>query len=254
MLVVSASAIRMVEELAIRARREGYGRLSAFAHDPAFFVRRGFSIVPHTWVPEKIAHDCNACPLFRNCGQYAIVLELDRASVARSSNLRRTRRRTVVAPPMSKPAPDRGRRHRTVGFSRQRPALRHQGQRQARPVADRQRCAGDRRRRVHGESRQGGAALPVRRITWRRAAACARAIVTNSGCANACTGPQGMADAARWRSSPRRRCRLQRASRAGRVDRRHRRQPEDGQDPRRHSAGGGRRWPPTAAPPPRARS
>ena len=94
-LVVSRDArrlgvgVRMVEELAVRARREGFVRLTAFAHDPAFFVRRGFSIVPHTWVPEKIAHDCNACPLFRNCGQYAIVLELDRASVERSSLLRR---------------------------------------------------------------------------------------------------------------------------------------------------------------------
>ena len=95
-LVVSRDArrlgvgVRMVEELAVRARREGYGRLTAFAHDPAFFVRRGFSIVPHTWVPEKIAHDCSACPLFRNCGQYAIVLELGRAHAERSSNLRRT--------------------------------------------------------------------------------------------------------------------------------------------------------------------
>ena len=95
-LVVSRDArrlgvgVRMVEELALRARREGYRRLTAFAHDPAFFVRRGFSIVPHTWVPEKIAHDCTACPLFRNCGQYAIALELDRARVERSSNLRRT--------------------------------------------------------------------------------------------------------------------------------------------------------------------
>ena len=66
--------VRMVEDLAARARREGFARLCAFAHDPAFFVRRGFSIVPHTWVPEKIAHDCISCPLFRNCGQYAIVL------------------------------------------------------------------------------------------------------------------------------------------------------------------------------------
>ena len=93
-LVVSRDArrhglgVRMVEDLAARARREGYGRLCAFAHDPAFFVRRGFSIVPHTWVPEKIAHDCFSCPLFRNCGQYAIVLELDRMSA--TSPLRRT--------------------------------------------------------------------------------------------------------------------------------------------------------------------
>jgi amino-acid N-acetyltransferase len=93
-LVVSRDArrhglgVRMVEDLAARARREGYARLCAFAHDPAFFVRRGFSIVPHTWVPEKIAHDCFSCPLFRNCGQYAIVLELDRMSA--TSSLRRT--------------------------------------------------------------------------------------------------------------------------------------------------------------------
>jgi amino-acid N-acetyltransferase len=80
--------VRMVEDLAARARRDGFTRLCAFAHDPAFFVRRGFSIVPHTWVPEKIAHDCNSCPLFRNCGQYAVVLEV--SNVERSSNVRRT--------------------------------------------------------------------------------------------------------------------------------------------------------------------
>ena len=67
---------RMVDELGRRARREGFERLCAFAHDPAFFVKFGFSIVPHTWVPEKIAHDCVSCPLFRNCGQYAIALDL----------------------------------------------------------------------------------------------------------------------------------------------------------------------------------
>jgi amino-acid N-acetyltransferase len=80
--------VRMVEDLAARARRDGFTRLCAFAHDPAFFVRRGFSIVPHTWVPEKIAHDCNSCPLFRNCGQYAVVLEV--SNVERSSNAGRT--------------------------------------------------------------------------------------------------------------------------------------------------------------------
>lgn len=84
-LVVSSEARqsglghRMVDELGRRARREGFERLSAFAHDPRFFVRLGFSIVPHTWVPEKIAHDCHSCPLFRNCGQYAVVLDLERA-------------------------------------------------------------------------------------------------------------------------------------------------------------------------------
>lgn len=84
-LVVSADARqsglgqRMVDELGRRGRREGFTSLCAFAHDPRFFVRLGFSIVPHTWVPEKIAHDCHSCPLFRNCGQYAVVLDLARA-------------------------------------------------------------------------------------------------------------------------------------------------------------------------------
>jgi hypothetical protein len=27
-------------------------------------------------VPEKIAHDCTSCPLFRRCGQYAVTLAL----------------------------------------------------------------------------------------------------------------------------------------------------------------------------------
>jgi N-acetylglutamate synthase-like GNAT family acetyltransferase len=77
---------RMVEELGRRARREGFARLCAFAHDARFFVRMGFSIVPHTWVPEKIAHDCHSCPLFRNCGQYAIVLDLERAHALSSGS------------------------------------------------------------------------------------------------------------------------------------------------------------------------
>lgn len=86
-LVVSAEArklgagARMVEALNARARVEGYRRLVAFAHNPGFFVHRGFSIVPHTWVPEKIAHDCISCPMFRNCGQYAVIQEIVPAHV-----------------------------------------------------------------------------------------------------------------------------------------------------------------------------
>lgn len=85
-LVVDTSArnmglgLRMVQELGRRARFEGFDKLCAFAHEASFFVRRGFSIVPHTWVPEKIAHDCATCPLFRNCGQYALILPLAEAA------------------------------------------------------------------------------------------------------------------------------------------------------------------------------
>jgi hypothetical protein len=37
----------------------------------------GFSIVPHLWIPEKVFTDCVKCPMFRRCGQYAMVAPLD---------------------------------------------------------------------------------------------------------------------------------------------------------------------------------
>lgn len=67
---------RLVEELATNAIARGFATLCAFTHQPGHFVRLGFTIVPHMWVPEKIAHDCTACPLFRRCGQYAVTLAL----------------------------------------------------------------------------------------------------------------------------------------------------------------------------------
>jgi N-acetylglutamate synthase-like GNAT family acetyltransferase len=67
---------RLVTELAAGAERRGFATLCAFTHQPSHFVKMGFTIVPHMWVPEKIAHDCTACPLFRRCGQYAVALTL----------------------------------------------------------------------------------------------------------------------------------------------------------------------------------
>ena len=68
---------RIVSELRERARSAGYDDLCVFAHQPAYFAHMGFSIVPHTWLPEKIAADCHTCALFRQCGQYAMVTDLD---------------------------------------------------------------------------------------------------------------------------------------------------------------------------------
>ena len=42
-----------------------------------YFIQMGFSIVPHLWLPEKIFTDCVKCPLFRQCGQYAMVVPLE---------------------------------------------------------------------------------------------------------------------------------------------------------------------------------
>jgi amino-acid N-acetyltransferase len=85
-------ASALLDELERRAIEAGHDRLCAFTHDARFFARQGFSIVPHTWLPDKIAADCLDCPLFRRCGQYAMVLPLwlaGRATVGRPARPQR---------------------------------------------------------------------------------------------------------------------------------------------------------------------
>ena len=62
----------LVSKVATTATASGFSTLCAFTHEPSHFVRMGFTIVPHIWVPEKIAHDCTVCALFRRCGQHAV--------------------------------------------------------------------------------------------------------------------------------------------------------------------------------------
>jgi N-acetylglutamate synthase-like GNAT family acetyltransferase len=69
----------IVDELRRRARDEGFEKLCAFTHAPGYFIQMGFSIVPHSWLLEKVTTDCVKCPLFRVCGQYAMVVPLDDA-------------------------------------------------------------------------------------------------------------------------------------------------------------------------------
>jgi amino-acid N-acetyltransferase len=73
---------RLVDELATRAASAGFDTLCAFTHVAGYFVHMGFSIVPHTWLPEKIDADCRSCAQFRSCGQYAVMLPLVRAHQA----------------------------------------------------------------------------------------------------------------------------------------------------------------------------
>jgi amino-acid N-acetyltransferase len=102
---------QLVTTLAATAAAAGYSSLCAFTHEPSHFVRMGFTIVPHIWVPEKISHDCTSCALFRRCGQHAVTLTLRAgASVgperpaaiihgARSATTRRLALRPVAAEP-----------------------------------------------------------------------------------------------------------------------------------------------------------
>ena len=73
---------QMVDQLAVRASRDGFQTLCAFTHSPAYFVHMGFSIVPHVWLSEKILTDCRVCPEFRQCGQYAVIRTLARSRAA----------------------------------------------------------------------------------------------------------------------------------------------------------------------------
>jgi amino-acid N-acetyltransferase len=67
---------RIINELRERAKAAGFDDLCVFTHQPAYFAHMGFSIVPHTWLPEKISADCRTCPLFRRCEQFAMVTDL----------------------------------------------------------------------------------------------------------------------------------------------------------------------------------
>ena len=67
---------QLLRQMIDMARQQRYAKLSAFAHNPRPFIRLGFSIVPHPWVPEKISTDCHRCEWFRRCAQYAVVLDL----------------------------------------------------------------------------------------------------------------------------------------------------------------------------------
>lgn len=69
--------VMLVEELRRRARREGFEKLCAFTHAPGYFINMGFSIVPHSWLLEKVFTDCVKCPHFRQCGQYAMVVPIE---------------------------------------------------------------------------------------------------------------------------------------------------------------------------------
>ena len=71
---------RLLDALVSAAASQRFPRVCAFTHQPRPFVRAGFSIVPHPWVPAKIAADCQTCDLFRRCRQYAVVLDLKRTA------------------------------------------------------------------------------------------------------------------------------------------------------------------------------
>lgn len=84
-LVVDASArsagvaTRLIDQLAKRAASEGRHTICAFTHAPQYFVDKGFTVVSHADVPEKIEADCRTCAQVGRCGQSAVILPLSAA-------------------------------------------------------------------------------------------------------------------------------------------------------------------------------
>ena len=221
---------------AARARREGFEKLCAFTHAPRYFIHMGFSIVPHLWLTEKMFTDCVKCPQFRQCGQYAMVVPLDVAFDAERgydarrrrahgdvrSATRRSRRRPIaggVTTPRgfraagvsagikANGAPDLALlvvRRAGAGRRASSPPTRSQ----AAPVLVSQRAP--RALGRHGARDRRQQRLRQRLHRRRRACATRASMAAKTARAGRLPGRAG----------------------AGRVDRRHRRQPADGQDPR----------------------
>lgn len=97
------AGVMIVDELRRRANREGFQKLCAFTHAPGYFSRMGFSIVPHSWLPEKIFTDCVTCPQFRACGQYGMVVPLDAVRGAPAAIDRGGVPRAAATPAVSRP-------------------------------------------------------------------------------------------------------------------------------------------------------
>ena len=67
---------QLITQMVEMAGQNQYPKLCAFTHAPKPFIKLGFSIVPHPWLPDKISSDCHSCKWFRRCAQYAVVLDL----------------------------------------------------------------------------------------------------------------------------------------------------------------------------------
>jgi amino-acid N-acetyltransferase len=55
----------------------GLARLFALTYKPAFFEKLGFRVVDKATLPHKVWNECIRCPKFPDCGEIAVVLDLD---------------------------------------------------------------------------------------------------------------------------------------------------------------------------------
>jgi amino-acid N-acetyltransferase len=58
-------------------RTLGLATLFALTYKPLFFEKLGFHIVDKATLPHKVWNECIRCPKFPDCGEIAVVLDLD---------------------------------------------------------------------------------------------------------------------------------------------------------------------------------
>ena len=69
---------RMLVDAAKREARElGATQIFTLSFVPEFFRKQGFTPVDRRVLPHKVWQDCTHCPLFPDCGETALMLELN---------------------------------------------------------------------------------------------------------------------------------------------------------------------------------
>ena len=58
-------------------RALGLARLFALTYRPGFFEKLGFHVVDKATLPHKVWNECIRCPKFPDCGEIAVVMDLE---------------------------------------------------------------------------------------------------------------------------------------------------------------------------------
>ena len=71
---------RLVDSCRDEARAMGIKRLFALTFQPGFFRNAGYEFITKDELPHKVWSDCIKCPMFPNCDETAVILDLAKAA------------------------------------------------------------------------------------------------------------------------------------------------------------------------------
>jgi amino-acid N-acetyltransferase len=72
---------RLIEACIAEARELGVARVFALTYVPELFTKSGFQVVDKALLPRKVWTECVYCPKFPDCGEIAVLLGVDGASL-----------------------------------------------------------------------------------------------------------------------------------------------------------------------------